>query len=80
MEDHTVYIPLCIDKTYYVGCSSNFDERLIRHGKGYVNYTKTRLPVKPIAKIIFYDKYKAYEFERYLKSGSGRAFMKRHLI
>ena len=80
MEYYTVYILLCNDRTYYVGCSSNFDERLKRHEKGYVNYTKTRLPIKPITKIIFYDKYKAYEFERYLKSGSGRAFMKRHLI
>ena len=26
----------------------------------------------------FEDKSKAYEFERYLKSGSGRAFAKRH--
>ena len=26
------------------------------------------------------DKYKAYEFEKYLKSGSGRAFIKKHFI
>jgi len=26
------------------------------------------------------DKYKAFKFEKYLKSGSGRAFIKRHLI
>ncbi len=25
------------------------------------------------------DKYKAYNFEKYLKLGSGRAFSKRHL-
>jgi len=25
------------------------------------------------------NKYKAFEFEKYLKSGSGRAFIKKHL-
>gem|GEM_PF-5744630 len=25
------------------------------------------------------DKYKSFEFEKYLKSGSGRAFIKKHL-
>ena len=30
--------------------------------------------------VAFPDKYKAYEFEKYLKSGSGRAFRTFHLI
>jgi putative endonuclease len=80
MEFWTVYILLCYDKTYYVGCTSNFDERFKRHQKGYVKYTKSRLPLKVHLKIIFYDKYKAFEFEKHLKPGSGRAFMKRHLL
>jgi hypothetical protein len=28
----------------------------------------------------FADKYRALEFEKYLKSGSGRAFMQKHLF
>ena len=28
----------------------------------------------------FEDKYTAYNFEKYLKSGSGRAFLKKHLV
>jgi hypothetical protein len=28
----------------------------------------------------FSDRYKAYEFEKYLKSGSGRAIAKKHLL
>lgn len=31
------------------------------------------------AYIVFNNKYLAYNFERYLKKGSGRAFAKRHL-
>jgi hypothetical protein len=30
--------------------------------------------------VAFQDKYKAFEFEKYLKSGSGIAFRNRHLI
>ncbi|MCE2996852.1 MAG: GIY-YIG nuclease family protein [Cyclobacteriaceae bacterium] len=45
-----VYILECSDKTYYTGCTSNLDARLVRHNSGEVEYTKHRLPVK----IVFY--------------------------
>ena len=70
----TVYILKCSDNTYYVGCTHNINERLIRHNNGEVKYTSSRLPVQIVHQSIFYDKYKAYGFEIYLKSGSGRAF------
>ena len=69
-----VYILKCADGTYYVGCTNDMDDRLSRHKKGQVKYTSTRLPVEIVHHSVFYDKYKAYEFEKYLKSGSGRAF------
>jgi putative endonuclease len=46
----------------------------MRHQNGQINYTSKRLPVVIVHQSIFTDKYKAYEFEVYLKSGSGRAF------
>jgi putative endonuclease len=70
----TVYILKCSDNTYYVGCTSDINERLTRHNKGEIKYTSSRLPVQIAHQSVFYDKYKAYEFETYLKSGSGRAF------
>ena len=76
----TVYILLCSDNSNYVGCTNNLDNRLNRHNKGQVLSTKRRLPVKLITYIVFNDKYKAYHFEKYLKSGSGRAFMKKRFI
>jgi putative endonuclease len=76
----TVYILKCIDCSIYVGCTSNLDERLKRHRIGSVRYTQTRLPIELIAYINFTDKYKAFEFEKYLKSGSGRAFMKKRFL
>jgi predicted GIY-YIG superfamily endonuclease len=78
MNNYFVYILACSDNKPYTGCSANLKERLEQHRKGRVLATKKRLPVKLISYIAFNDKYKAFEFEKYLKSGSGRAFFKRH--
>lgn len=74
-----VYILECSDRTHYVGCTRNIPDRLSRHAAGRISYTSTRLPVKLCFYCTFSDRYKAYAFEKYLKSGSGRAFAKRHL-
>ena len=74
-----VYLLRCSDGTVYVGCTSNVEERLKRHDNKEVQWTKDRLPVALITYIAFNDKYKAFEFERYLKNGSGRAFAKKRL-
>lgn len=74
-----VYILKCADQSTYTGCTSNIEARLERHSKGQVHYTSSRLPVQLITYINFSDKYKAYEFEKYLKSGSGRAFAKKKI-
>jgi predicted GIY-YIG superfamily endonuclease len=55
-------------------------ERLNRHQKGWVPATKGRLPVVLKVFTTFSDKYLAFEFEKYLKSGSDRAFCIRHFI
>ena len=75
-----VYILKCSDNSYYTGCTNNLDERLKRHRERKVHYTKDKLPVELITYIAFSDKYKAYNFEKYLKSGSGIAFRNKRLI
>jgi predicted GIY-YIG superfamily endonuclease len=75
-----VYILACANGKHYIGCSSNLKDRLQRHQNGHVPATANILPVQLITYTAFEDKYKAFEFERYLKSGSGRAFAKRHLL
>ena len=74
------YILLCSNGEYYKGCTNNIEDRLLRHQRGYVESTKDLLPVKLITYTAFTDKSKAFEFEKYLKSGSGRAFLKKHLF
>jgi putative endonuclease len=77
---HYVYLLKCSDDSIYTGCTQNIEERLIRHNRGNVHYTKDKLPLILITYIAFSDKYKAYQFEKYLKSGSGIAFRNKRLI
>lgn len=73
-----VYSLKCKDG-YYVGCTDDLKDRLERHTKGHISATENRLPIELDFYFAINDKYKAFEFERYLKSGSGRAFIKKHL-
>ena len=75
-----VYLLKCSDGKTYTGCTSNLDERLSRHNKGQVSFTSSRLPVQLVTYIAFSDKYKAYKFEKYLKSGSGKAFSNKRFL
>lgn len=67
---------------HYVGCTNDTGDRLARHNEGWAasqsRHTSLFGPWKLIVEIGFEDRQKAYAFERYLKSGSGRAFAKRH--
>ena len=75
-----VYILKCNDETFYIGCSGNLEQRINAHRRGTVKYTSKRLPINLVTYIHFNDDIKAYNFERYLKSGSGKAFMKKRLV
>ena len=76
----TVYLLICADGKLYTGWTNNFEARLERHKSGSVEFTKSRLPVSVTLTIVFTNKYKAFEFEKYLKSGSGREFARRHFL
>jgi predicted GIY-YIG superfamily endonuclease len=75
-----VYVLVCEDRLPYIGCTDNLKDRINRHQKGQVPATKDRLPIKLISYLAFSNKYTAFNFEKYLKSGSGRAFLKRHKV
>ena len=75
-----VYLLKCADDTYYTGHTADLDDRIKRHNKGENTYTKPRRPVALITYLAFSDMYKAISFEKYLKSGSGKAFAKKRLV
>jgi putative endonuclease len=63
---------------HYVGIASDPRERLQWHNHGPCGYTTAHRPWSIAVSIEFPTEEEAVRFERYLKSGSGRAFAKRH--
>ena len=63
---------------FYVGLTSNVGGRLADHNTGRCPHTASRRPWHLHVVVEFSDEDTAVRFERYLKSGSGRAFAKRH--
>ena len=65
---------------YYVGYTPNLRKRIKKHLSGLVKPTKSNLNYKLEFYCAFKTRSKALEFEKYLKSGSGVAFMKKRFI
>ena len=62
----------------YVGLTHDVRARLADHNAGRCPHTARYRPWQLHVTIELPDEQRAVEFERYLKSGSGRAFAKRH--
>ena len=65
---------------YYTGLTSNVPARLGDHNAGRCTHTASRTPWDLDVVIEFADQGRAIAFEKYLKSGSGVAFAKRHFV
>jgi predicted GIY-YIG superfamily endonuclease len=63
---------------YYTGITSDMRSRLEWHNAGPSGCTLHHRPWSIVVAIEFADAGGARRFERYLKTGSGRAFSKRH--
>lgn len=63
----------------YVGLTGDLKKRIREHNSGGSIHTSSFRPWKLTTYIAFDNQTKAEAFERYLKSGSGHAFAKRHL-
>ena len=63
---------------HYVGLTSDVAARLQWHNEGPSGHTLRYRPWLVAVSIEFPTEQQARRFERYLKSGSGRAFAKRH--
>ena len=75
-----VYILESLDSHhFYVGITDDLRARLAKHNAGGVPHTSKFGPWKIRTYVAFSDERLAIAFERYLKSGSGRAFAKNHL-
>ena len=63
---------------HYVGVTRNVRDRLDWHNHGPSGHTTSYRPWSVVVSIEFPSERAALRFEKYLKSGSGRAFAKRH--
>jgi putative endonuclease len=64
---------------FYVGITDDLVARLAKHNSGAVPHTSRFKPWRIKTYIAFSDESRANAFEKYLKSGSGRAFAKARL-
>jgi putative endonuclease len=76
-----VYIleSLAAREHFYTGITDDLDARLSKRNDGGVTHTAKFRPWRIKSFVAFSDEARAAAFERYLKSGSGRAFAKARL-
>ena len=76
------YVYILIDTAtethHYVGSTQDLSARLAKHNAGEIPHTSKFKPWKIETAVAFSSKEKAYEFEAYLKTHSGRSFANRH--
>lgn len=66
--------PNCV----YAGYTANLEQRLETHNSGGSVHTAKYRPWKLIVHLEFKSESCAREFEKYLKTSSGRAFIRKH--
>jgi predicted GIY-YIG superfamily endonuclease len=64
----------------YIGQTNDIEQRLYVHNSGGSPHTAKYKPWILISSISFNSQEKAVEFEQYLKSGSGRALVKKRFL
>ncbi len=65
-------------RRHYVGVTSDVAQRMQWHNAGLSGHTRAYRPWAIVVSIEFPTEHQAILFEKYLKTGSGRAFATRH--
>jgi len=63
---------------HYTGFTKDLKKRITKHNNGEVLYTNKFKPWKISVYIAFEEEKKAKQFEKYLKTHSGRSFSYKH--
>ncbi|MBW3569275.1 GIY-YIG nuclease family protein [Candidatus Parcubacteria bacterium] len=64
----------------YTGFTKDLKNRVLDHNSGKSIHTKKFKPWKLVTYVAFDEEGSARDFEKYLKTGSGIAFARRHLL
>ena len=74
-----VYILLSkLDGNIYIGSTNNLERRMKEHENGKAKSTINRRPLELKYYCAFKERKTAAAFEKYLKTGSGKAFINKH--
>jgi predicted GIY-YIG superfamily endonuclease len=65
---------------HYVGLTDDLKQRFAYHNEGKSPHTRKFKPWNLVAYTAFADQPTAGAYEKYLKSGSGKTFLKRHYL
>ena len=81
MPSWYVYILKSSTRSFiYIGSTPDLARRLTEHNDGLVHSTKAYRPLEMIAYIAVSTEKKARELEKYLKTGSGKAVLKKRFL
>ena len=75
-----VYFLELSNQDIYVGFSSDLKQRFKAHNDGNVSATATFLPAKLKSYVAVETKEKAIALEKYFKTGSGKAIVKKRFL
>ena len=80
MENYFVYVLISEqDNSWYIGYTSNLNERLKQYNSGKTITTSKKMPWIILYYEVSFNKEDAIAREKYLKSGMGRRFLKNRL-
>jgi len=65
---------------HYVGITEDLRQRLNHHNEGKSPHTRKFKPWHLVVYFGFAGEQTGHAFEKYLKSGSGKTFLKRHFL
>jgi putative endonuclease len=71
---------LPVPSQHYVGSTRDLKSRLHTPNRGGSSHTAKYRPWRLLAYFAFVDERTALDFERYLKTGSGKAFLRKRLL
>ena len=76
-----VYFLQSLSKDFlYIGSTNSIERRFEEHNEGKVQSTKAYKPLKISAFIGLETERKARELEKYFKTGSGKAILKKRIL
>jgi putative endonuclease len=76
-----VYVLKSISNEFiYIGSTNNLKRRLLEHNEGLVLSTKHYAPFEIEAYVALKTEKRARELEKYFKTGSGKAVLKKRII